>query len=56
MRRFSMAVACLSVLILFGAGQPLAVYNGAEDGAGHPAVGFVVGTSDPIRATTRLRP
>lgn len=47
MRRLLVASACVCALILLGSGQPLAVYNGSEDGNGHPAVGFVLGTIGP---------
>lgn len=49
MRRIFVASSCVLVLALAGASLSLAVYNGAADGTGHPAVGFVLGTkgADP---------
>ena len=47
MRRFLVALSCCCVLVLLGSNHPLAVYNGAADGTGHPAVGFVLGAKGP---------
>ena len=47
MRKLLFGIACVCALMLLGTGRPLAVYNGAEDGNAHPAVGFVLGTIGP---------
>ncbi len=48
-RPFSLVAAGAAVLILGGSSALFAIYNGAADGTGHPAVGFVLGTkgADP---------
>lgn len=49
MRRQRKVILSMAALILCGSASILAVYNGSNDGTGHPAVGFVLGTkgADP---------
>lgn len=46
-RPSSLVIAGAALLILSGSSSLFAIYNGAADGTGHPAVGFVLGTKGP---------